>query len=52
MADQPNKDLQNLESKRNLMDLFHWVDKISLPEPASIVFTAMIVGVGAGLGAV
>jgi chloride channel protein, CIC family len=52
MSDQPDEDRQILKTKRNLMDLFHWFEKISLPEPASIVFTAMIVGAGAGLGAV
>ena len=52
MSDQAQTAHRNLEEKRNLMDLFHWFDKLSLPEPASIVFTAMIVGIGAGLGAV
>ena len=52
MSDQPDEERQILKTKSNLMDLVHWFDKISLPEPASIVFTAMIVGVGAGLGAV
>jgi len=52
MSDQLHENRQNLETKRKLTDFFHWFDKLSLPEPASIVFTAMIVGIGAGLGAV
>lgn len=52
MSDQSAKDHRNFKKKRNLMDWFHLFDKITLPEPASIVFTAMVVGVGAGLGAV
>jgi len=52
MSDQPSKTHQALGIKRNLMALFHWFDRISIPEPASIVFTAMVVGIGAGLGAV
>jgi CIC family chloride channel protein len=52
MANQPDKNRQKLGKMKKLMDLFRWFDKISLPEPASIVFTAMIVGIGAGLGAV
>ena len=52
MSDQLHKNRQKLETKRNLMGLFRWFDKVSIPEPASIVFTAMIVGIGAGLGAV
>jgi len=52
MAGRSHKSRKNLELRRKLMDFFHWFDKTPLPEPASIVFTAMIVGVGAGLGAV
>jgi CIC family chloride channel protein len=52
MSDQLHKNRQTLETKRNLMNWFRWFDKVSIPEPASIVFTAMIVGIGAGLGAV
>jgi len=52
MSDQFHENRQNLETKRKPTDFFHWFDKLSLPEPASIVFTAMIVGIGAGLGAV
>jgi CIC family chloride channel protein len=52
MVDRPNKTRRNLETQRKLMDFFNWFDRISLPEPASIVFTALLVGIGAGLGAV
>ena len=52
MADRPDNYRQSRETKKKLTGLFRWFDKISLPEPASIVFTAMIVGIGAGLGAV
>ena len=52
MAGHSHKNRKHPEHKRKLMDFFHWFNKTPLPEPASIVFTAMIVGIGAGLGAV
>lgn len=52
MSNRFSKNRQNFRTERGLMDWFTRFDKLSLPEPASIVFTAMIVGIGAGLGAV
>lgn len=52
MSNRFSKNRQNFRTERGLKDWFSWFDKLSLPEPASIVFTAMIVGIGAGLGAV
>ena len=52
MSNQPERSHQDLEKKSRLMTLLGWFDQYELSTPASIVFTAIIVGAGAGFGAV